>query len=150
MACLKGLPALAISALLALSPPSARSREPLAPAPGTVTASVIAFAGGWQTVMNRTERYTVVLRITNPMVNPLISDLYVTGQMISTDGATDHNGTVQGVIPKGTRTLQFSFAQPGANRAGTGQLGLSMDGDSFSGSGKVGEVYFTWRGARAK
>jgi hypothetical protein len=148
----QGLAALAIAALLAMSPASARSREPLPPTPGTPVASVMAFAGGWQTVMSRTAHYTLVLQITNtnPLATTLFTDLYVTGQMFNTDGATELNGTLQGIIPKGTRTLQFSLAQPGANRGGSGQLILSLDGNSISGSGKAGDAYFTWRGTRAK
>lgn len=151
MAPFKGITALAISALLILAPASARSREPLPPAPDAPVASVMAFAGGWQTVMNRTESYTLVLQINNPVANPLFSDLYVTGQLLTTtNGATQVSGTLQGVIPRGTRTLQYSFAQPGANRSGSGQLILSQDGNSISGSGKAGDAYFTWRGTRAR
>ena len=150
MARLKMLSALAIAALLAASPPGTLGREARAPAPGTVASSTLAFVGGWDTVMNRTAHYTLVLQITNPAANPLLTELYVTGQMISTDGAAELNGGLQGVIPRATRTLHYSFTQPGANRGGTGQLILSLDGNSISGSGKAGDAWFTWRGTRAK
>jgi hypothetical protein len=150
MARLKGLPTLAVTALLFLSPDLARSREAPPTPLGAVVASTLAFAGGWQTIMNRTERYTLVLQINNSMVNPLMSDLYVTGQLINPDAGNVTVGTLQGIIPRGTRTLQFSFAMPGANRGGSGQLILSQDGNSISGSGKAGDAVFTWRGTRAK
>lgn len=145
---LKLLSAGAITALLTLLPASASSREAIPAAPGTVTAPVLAFAGGWETIMNRRERYTLVLQISTPVVSNVLPDLQVSGQILNTDG--EFNGTVQGVIPMGTRTLQFSFTQPSANRAGTGQLILSQDGSSISGSGKAGDVWFTWRGTRAR
>jgi hypothetical protein len=150
---LKALSAIAIAALLVAPPVSVRSqdaRTPAPAAPGTVVASPIAFAGGWDTVMNRTERYTLVLQITTPVVSTVVPDIYVTGQMFSTDRANEYSGTLQGVVPRGTRTLQYSYTQPAANRGGTGQLILSLDGNSISGSGKAGDVYFTWRGTRAR
>jgi hypothetical protein len=146
------MPVLMIAALVFVTPSAAQGqrRERVPAAPGAPAASPIAFGGGWQVVVNRTESYTLVLQIANPTVNPLINDLYVTGQLIRTDGATQYNGTVQGVIPRATSTLNFSFAQPGANRGGTGVLMLSADGNAITGNSKAGEVYSTWRGTRAK
>ena len=80
----------------------------------------------------------------------MLSDLYVTGQFINTDGAADYNGTLQGVIPRGTRTLQYSFVQPTIKTSGTGQFTLSQDGNSITGSGKAGDVDFNWNGTRAR
>lgn len=147
----QGLATLTITALVVLSPTGAHSQRDRAPAaPGAITASTIAFGGGWQIVINRTENYTLILQVSNAMVEPLVTDLYVTGQLIRTDGATQYNGTLQGTIPRATRTLHFSFTQPAANRGGTGVLMLSLDGQSITGNSKVGELYSTWRGTRAK
>ena len=115
-----------------------------------MVAPISAFTGGWQTIMNRTERYVLILRITTPIVSTMLPDLNVTGQLLNPDAGNVTVGTLQGIIPRGTRTLQFSFAMPAANRGGSGQLILSLDGNSISGSGKAGDAYFTWRGTRAR
>ena len=136
---------------VAVAPPPLKSsgRMP-APPSGPPVAPTIAFQGGWQTVTNQNGHFTVILQITNPQVDPLFNDLYVIGQMINSDGADQYNGTLQGVIPKLTRTLQYSYVQPTVNGSGTGQFTLSQDGNSITGSGKAGDVEFTWNGTRAK
>ena len=139
------------------------SVDPVAPTPRPITssgkarppsgppvASALALAGAWQTVTNQNGHFTVILQINNPSLNPLLYDLYVTGQMINSDGAAEYNGTLQGVIPKGTRTLQYSYVQQATNSSGTGQFTLSQDGNSITGSGKAGDADFTWNGTRAK
>ena len=109
-----------------------------------------AFAGGWQIVTNANERYTLVLSIANGGMNPMQYDMQVTGQLISSDGATQKNGVVKGVIPKGTPNLIYSFAQPGINAAGQGQFVLSNEGNAITGSGTAGGQTFTWAGTRAR
>ena len=117
---------------------------------GPPVANPLAFQGGWNTVTNQNGHFTVILQINNPQVNPQLSDLYVTGQMINSDGVADYNGTFQGTIPRGTRTLHYSYVQPRISGSGTGQFTLSNDGNSISGSGKAGDTDFTWRGTRAR
>ncbi len=148
-----GLVALTAGTLLALSPGmvrSAEAREPLPPAPGTVAVSTLAYIGAWQVIVNRTENYYVVFQIANPEVNPLFAELNVTGIMFSSDSTRQYRGTLQGTVIRATRTLQFSFTQPGSNRGGTGQLNLSLEGNSFGGTSNSGGVYMTWRGSRTK
>ena len=113
-------------------------------------APVQAFEGGWQTVTNQNGHYTLILRITNPGQNPLLYDTYVTGQFINTDGATQYNGILQGIIPKGTRTLIYNYSQPEIKAGGKGQFTLSNDGNAITGNGTAGSATFTWNGTRAK
>jgi hypothetical protein len=134
---------------VAVVPPPIRHSGAARPV-GPSAATAIAFAGGWQTVTGQNGHFTVILQISNSSVDPLLYDLYVTGQLINTDGATDYNGTLQGVIRRGTRTLQYAFVQQAINASGTGQFTLSQDGNSISGSGKAGDAEFTWNGTRAK
>lgn len=131
-------------------PPSEQS-APTAPTTNApAVASVQAFAGGWQTVTNQNGHYTLILQITNPGLDPMRNETYITGQFINTDGATQYNGILQGIIPRGTRTLFYDYSQPGIKAGGKGQFTLSNDGNAITGNGTVGGTTFTWNGTRAK
>ncbi len=147
-----GIAAITLGALAILSQATASSqtRERRPEPPGTIYVSPLAFSGGWQVTLNRTETYTLVLQITNPVANTLLNDLQVQGNLIAPAGTSQGDGALQGTIPRGTRTLHFTFSQPGTNRAGPGQLTLSPDGSTISGNSNAGGVYSTWRGTRAK
>ncbi len=112
-----------------------------------------AFQGGWQTVTNQNGHFTMILQILNlgaATINGL-TDMQVVGQFLNTDGAPQYNGSLQGIIPRGTRTLHYTYAQPGiSGGAGTGQFTLSDDGNAISGTGKSGDVAYTWNGTRIK
>ena len=149
----KGVGAICEPLTPAAAPPPLRSTGKMPKPSGPPVASALALAGAWQTVTNQNGHFTVILQINNPSLDPLLYDLYVTGQMINTDGAAEYNGTLQGTIPRGTRTLQYTFVQPAISGAGTGQFTLSQDGNSISGTGKggkEGDPEFTWNGTRAK
>ncbi|MCP9846944.1 hypothetical protein KBY86_08615 [Synechococcus sp. Lug-A] len=114
-------------------------------------AHVSAFQGGWQTVTDQNGHYILILQITTPIVSTLIPDLNVTGQFINTDGATQYNGTLQGIIPRGMRTLYYNYWQPGIKAGGKGQFTLSNDGQSISGEGlSMGKDTFIWNGTRTQ
>jgi hypothetical protein len=119
-------------------------------AAGPPVASVWAFEGGWHTVTKQNAHFTLILRITNPGQDPLINDTYITGQFMNTDGATQYNGILQGIIPRGTRTLLYNYTQPEIKAGGKGQFTLSNDGNAITGNGTAGDVTFTWNGTRAK
>ena len=117
---------------------------------GTSVAHVSSFQGGWQTITNQNGHFNVVLQIINlgPETMNGMTDMRVVGQILNTDGAAQYNGSLQGVIPRGTRTLHYSYVQPGISGGGTGQFTLSQDGNAITGSGKAGDVSFTWNGTR--
>ncbi len=121
-----------------------------------MVAAGINLIGGWDTVTGQNGHFLVVLQIANPMANPILEDIHVTGQMINSDGAPQYNGTLQGTIPRGSRTLTYTFFQPQTKGSGAGQFILSQDGNSITGTGAGsstagGEVVqFTWNGTRAK
>lgn len=128
-----------------------RNKTPVAAKPAPV-AHVAAFQGGWQTVTNQNGHFNVILQILNlgqETINGM-SDMQVVGQILNTDGANQYNGSLQGVIPRGTRTLHYTYVQPGISGSGTGQFTLSSDGNSITGTGKAGDVGFTWNGTRIK
>lgn len=120
------------------------------PAPGASIAPIQAFQGGWQTVTNQNGHFTLILQIANPGQNPFLTDTYVTGQFINTDGATQYNGIIQGTIPRGTRTLHYSYSQPQIKAGGQGHFTLSNDGNAIAGNGTAGGQTFTWNGTRAR
>jgi hypothetical protein len=139
---LQALSNMNLAKLVGLKAAPTTSAPPLAP--------IQAFAGAWRTVTNQNGHYTLILQITNPGQNPLLYETYITGQFINTDGATQYNGFLQGIIPRGTRTLFYDYSQPGIKAGGKGQFTLSNDGNAITGNGTAGGVTFTWNGTRAK
>ena len=133
------------------APPKVAAPPPAPPRPsGPPVAHPFAFQGGWQTATDQNGHFTLILQIPNQGLDPLLYDTPVTGQFINTDGASQYNGTLQGVIPRATRTLHYNYSQPGIEAGGQGQFTLSNDGNSITGTGKVGDVTFTWNGTRAR
>ncbi|MCP9846943.1 hypothetical protein KBY86_08610 [Synechococcus sp. Lug-A] len=131
------------------SPPLKTTGHMPPPSPSPAVASDYAFAGGWQTVTGQNGHFTLILQIPNPNPRSIV-DLDVIGQFINTDGATQYNGTLRGTIRRGSRTLQYTYSQPGMDSGGSGYFHLTQDGSSIEGVGKAGDTEFTWKGTRAK
>jgi hypothetical protein len=65
-----------------------------------------------------------------------------------TDGIQTDKGTLRGSLSDALHT-QLTFKQPGINRAGTVNIALSSNGDSFTASGWLSnDQPFTWQGTK--
>lgn len=133
------------------APPVASSK----PKPSTSTASSgpptmtsLSFSGAWKTVTSENRQYTLVL---NPIITGTLipgQQIAFTGQFVSTDGARQFNGSLQGVSTYPSPLLTFNYGQPGLEAAGTGYFNINSDGQLIGTVVHMGKDQIAWVGGR--
>lgn len=128
-------------------PPSSSSSTSSSSEP---SVSTLTFAGEWKTTTSANRHFTLVL---NPIITstPIPgTQIAFNGQFISTDGARQYNGQIQGTAMFPTTLLNFTYVQPGLEAAGTGVFTLSSDGRTLLGTAiHMQEEKFAWNGGRS-
>ncbi len=125
---------------------------PIAGSGGGSPVPVGAMAGMWSLTTNSNIHYDLLLALAPGNIGNIgnMNDTMVQGNFTNTDGVPAYDGSLQGIIRFGERTVIFTYAQPGSKTGGHGELTLSSDGSSLSGSGFDGpsKAQFTWGGPR--
>ncbi|GEM_PF-2368571 len=132
---------------VASSKPKPSTTSTASSGPSTSTLSLI---GEWKTTTSANRHFTLVL--TPQIAGPLIPGQQIAfiGQFVSTDGARQFNGTLQGTAMFPSTTLNFTYVQPGLEAAGTGFFTLSSDGKTLKGTAvHMQEEKFAWNGGRS-
>jgi hypothetical protein len=135
------------------APPVASAKPK--PAPSTSTASsgppamtTLSFTGAWKVVTSEGRQYTLVL---NPVLTGTLipgQQIPFTGQFISTDGARQFNGSLQGASTYPSPMLNFNYGQPGLEAGGTGYFTINSDGQLIGTVVHMGKDQVAWVGGR--
>ena len=129
-------------------PPIGRTGRAPSPSPSAPEAMPLHhFASRWDTSTDQNANFRLVLRVTDPGLSPG-SRMTFAGTFTHSDESR-YNGTLEGFIRPGTRTLEYTLSQPGIDSEGKGTFTLSSDGQAISGTGMAGTTPFVWTGRRA-
>ena len=120
-----------------------------APSSAPQLASADSFRGIWNTVTNADGQFSLEIRQHGTFAGRANENISFSGKFTNSQGASQYNGTLFGMVNSTTRVFTYEYEQPGISGKGRGTFTLSADGESFTGSGSHnGTDAFTWNGTR--